>query len=739
MREIRDLATSEVLYEFRGPKTAPSICSKAFVQEQRTLKKRAGLNTGKHDAAVTDDGAAVTDNAVSHRYHTDDAACTDGSGAADDGDGGDAGNGGEQVEESGGAAGADVEQIMGQILVLNTHNNQSVPNCVDTTTTNAIAAALADVQSRRNGLRSAGQCVQEAAAIPNEHAGLRGVDEGIRNTTCRCARCGYTCKFGLHLGRAHNFELKQTSMWGASNFVEHPVAEMILVAATLLEEHRWSQLVIPFCDRDFLDDALRGSGQRATVAAQHSWHDAALNSTARAAKATAVELPFVEAAPLIPVDFATGMGQVTGVHLAFICIDRAHVLNGSAALRALWAHELSPEVLKGYDPIDLSEETMLRIVARATIYGDRRMPTATGEKEAALWMAKEDAAVAVFQMDSATLETVRAASCTADVDAIRASLCSSAVSHVLAPQGGALDRLAEDVARSSEAGAFMRGPHELAQQSFCRPGAAAGMFNGASAATHLAQHADVRERVAREWSEHITFIAPSDTTDGIKSLAMRYIADDAGRARKRPGRHGGPSTRVVGDGANQPRYVRVYPPVRGAELDGEALKQLSIDQAYMRDVRIPHQEMAGRILLTLQHFGYGMQALSAGQATNPFEASAVTWLRVCSEQPDFLAACTYFASGTRASLVSQPMAVHVDGVAQRKQRHRTSVELLTTRWAHVAHNWTDSEREAELAMARDAQPLVAKSLWLRPSVSLDVRPCRGLALVAVSAHAQLVC
>ena len=62
VREIRDLATSEVLYEFRGPKTAPSICSKAFVQEQRTLKKRAGLNTGKHDAAVTDDGAAVTDN-----------------------------------------------------------------------------------------------------------------------------------------------------------------------------------------------------------------------------------------------------------------------------------------------------------------------------------------------------------------------------------------------------------------------------------------------------------------------------------------------------------------------------------------------------------------------------------------------------------------------------------------------------------------------------------------------------
>ena len=81
------------------------------------------------------------------------------------------------------------------------------------------------------------------------------------------------------------------------------------------------------------------------------------------------------------------------------------------------------------------------------------------------------------------------------------------------------------------------------------------------------------------------------------------------------------------------------------------------------------------------------------------------------------------------------MAVHVDGVAQRKQRHRTSVELLTTRWADVAHSWPDSEREAELAATRRTQPLVAKSVWLRTSVSLDVRPCRGLALVAVSACA----
>ena len=48
-------------------------------------------------------------------------------------------------------------------------------------------------------------------------------------------------------------------MWGASSFEEHPVAKMVMQAAILLEEHGWSQLTIPFCDRDFLDNALRGS------------------------------------------------------------------------------------------------------------------------------------------------------------------------------------------------------------------------------------------------------------------------------------------------------------------------------------------------------------------------------------------------------------------------------------------------------------------------------------------------
>ena len=213
--------------------------------------------------------------------------------AADDarsGDGSDGGNDAGQMERNGAgmvqmewdgadagadimggddAAGADVKRLTEQIIALNAQHGKrkGVPNRARTITTDALAAAVAEVQSGRQGLRSAGQCVEEAATVPNEHAGLRGVDEVVRNTTCRCACCGYTCAFGLQLGRAQTFELGQTSMWGASNFQEHPVAKMLVLSATLLEEFGWSELVIPFCDRDFLDDALLDSGQRAPAAA----------------------------------------------------------------------------------------------------------------------------------------------------------------------------------------------------------------------------------------------------------------------------------------------------------------------------------------------------------------------------------------------------------------------------------------------------------------------------------------
>ena len=77
------------------------------------------------------------------------------------------------------------------------------------------------------------------------------------------------------------------------------------------------------------------------------------------------------------------------------------------------------------------------------------------------------------------------------------------------------------MARSSEAAAFQLDPGDVADQLFCRPGAAAGMFNATSAAERLARHPDVQARARRRWSEHITFLAPSETRKGLKSTTMR--------------------------------------------------------------------------------------------------------------------------------------------------------------------------------------------------------------------------
>ena len=226
------------------------------------------------------------------------------------------------------------------------------------------------------------------------------------------------------------------------------------------------------------------------------------------------------------------------------------------------------------------------------------------------------------------------------------------------------------------------------------------------------------------------------------------------------------SVRVV----RSDRYTRLYPPLRGLELDGETLEELAEvrvclkrarvmptsrqppddvagssavaiqDDEYMENVRVRHQSVAERALLTLHHYGYGMEPLSTDQTRNPFDNTARTWLRVCAESFTFDAACRYFASGTRASLVLQHTPAHVDGVAHRKQRRQhCHVEQVTTRWAHAAHAWTDDERRAAMAHARSTQPLVAKSLWLRTSVALDITPCRGLALVAVSSLEPSLC
>jgi hypothetical protein len=234
-----------------------------------------------------------------------------------------------------GASLMDVEQRLIQLNAHDTERHHGAGGDAEVVaatnlTTNIIASAVARAATDGNATHGPHE-------LPHERAALRGVDEAVRATPCRCACCGYTCAFGLHLGRAHEFEYKQLTMWGAAQFEGHAVATMIMMAHDLLEEHGWSSITIPFCDRDYFHDALDGSGERAEAAAQRAWAEAELNSVAAAAVRCAVELPFVEQAPCMQHAFADGVAEVRGTPLAFLCLDRAHVLEASAKLRRLCA------------------------------------------------------------------------------------------------------------------------------------------------------------------------------------------------------------------------------------------------------------------------------------------------------------------------------------------------------------------------------------------------------------------
>ena len=206
--------------------------------------RHASCDAGKGDAAASDCRAGDDGGAAAADDCNADATV-----AAEDG-----GTITTATDEPGAAGSShlDVEQTIGLLLELNVNSARKSKAAakvkVPTVTTDVIAAAVAaaaaaDEREGRTGLRSAGPgAVEDPTEAPNELAGLRGVSQATRDTTCRCVSCGYTCAFGLQLGRAKTFECRQSSMWGASSFEGHPVADMIMIAATLFEEHGWREL-----------------------------------------------------------------------------------------------------------------------------------------------------------------------------------------------------------------------------------------------------------------------------------------------------------------------------------------------------------------------------------------------------------------------------------------------------------------------------------------------------------------
>ena len=94
-------------------------------------------------------------------------------------------------------------------------------------------------------------------------------------------------------------------------------------------------------------------------------------------------------------------------------------------------------------------------------------------------------------------------------------------------------------------------------------------------------------------------------------------------------------------------------------------------------------------------------------------------VRVIKECGSIAGGVAYMARNTITSFNIGALPVHVDGV---KGAREPTAELCTTRWAAALRHLSTENKVAELAAARVAQPLLAKSVWLRHGLSLDVAP-----------------
>lgn len=569
-------------------------------------------------------------------------------------------------------------------------------------------------------MRSDGPALSESESVPHECL----VD--IHDVTAHCVSCGRSCDLGILLGIAHDLELGQTTMWGASHFRCQRVSRMLFIAEQYYYEHPSVKRVnIPCCYRDHLEQVLSGSAARAEAAAMSIWqNELDLDTVAERVRNSALELRFVEAAPALEIPLLNGTEHRMGKHFAFVAIRKDYVCVACDALRRLEGAALSPQLVANYKPYVLDEQAVRRVVAAAVVHGDG---TVADPKALARHVNNGRLAMAIVQMDEATHEEAAAAlplqpplTTKHAVETLRACLKHSAVSHVLLPNGAVLSPSAERLGNRSEAHSKGIEFDMISKQHFVRSGPAGGVFDATTIEAVLSEHDDVRSYAAREWRDEIDFIAPAASQHGVRTLAMNYLSGEKARKRRRAN-----GSVLQTDGINQPRLRLLTPPLRGIEMDSKALRELSNDEEYLKRVRIPQQEAAGDCLLTIRHFGYGGEALNSNRTGNPFAKASSTVVRVCSQSESYRSASRYMATSTRTSANCGWLDVHADG-----DTLEPTVELMTVRWAACLDGMTDHSKRETLSQARGPQPLLSTSAWLRTSVAFDVAPCSGVGLVA---------
>ena len=216
----------------------------------------------------------------------------------EDGDinGSDGGKGGENGDlngnagsEAGEGGGGGYDGIWQQLVELNASGGRLPLVTAPNNLTRSLISASKELRRAAHEVvhgmrrRSGGEALPPDKAVPHEKA-MR-MPHGAAGTQCICATCGRRLDWSIMLSRAHAFEGGLTAMWGASAFTRHPVGELILLAEELRCEYELKSIVIPFCDRDHVDQALRGSAARAEAAALSMWrNELDLDMTAAAAR-----------------------------------------------------------------------------------------------------------------------------------------------------------------------------------------------------------------------------------------------------------------------------------------------------------------------------------------------------------------------------------------------------------------------------------------------------------------------
>ena len=575
-----------------------------------------------------------------------------------------------------------------------------------------------------------------ADTLPHESAGLdKETASWIKKYKpwCTCSTCDSRADYGIKLGRAMQLESGKAAMYGSSAFIDYPPSQAVLRADAQLDKTCKPPRVIKVdcCERCHTEGVLTVSRMRSEAAALDVWRDELdLDSLTERMIAGALRVPHIELAPTLNISLVTSTAERRGKHTVALALSEKDVLVRSAALTRLWGRRLTSELLSNYRPLIINENLVTELASEAA--------NSLGAEWAKREVGAGNIMLMVVQMPE---EAIRHAGATLDPEVQRDCLKASAVSNILVPNGHSLDKETEAFANRFEASLFHGGvvnckPENIRKSFFVRAGKAAGPLDAHNAVERLGQHYDVRQAANNEWASHVDFLCATDASDSVRAVAMGYIAGEGAHSRKQRSTDGSSSKSLSGDGIGQPRLVRLYPPIRGMEIDDDALSQIceqskanpgGLADQYIERVRMPQTAAMADALLTMRHNGFGMQPLADGQAGNPLVKASSTVVRVFADSTSVEWAHAYFAVNGTTAVNCQGLAIHVDGAARRKE---PTAELLSTRWADSLSTLSHHQSQSRLEGARSLQPLLSMLVCLRRGLAIDVTPCSGILISA---------